>query len=113
MRVSRRALIAVAAAAISIGVSSVLATPAYPAAGVPRVAVPPAATGYSTAGGLTGAAAVSNSNAWAVGYAGKSSAPKILMLHWNGKTWSRVTGPRVLTAAGQLNAITVVSAKSA
>jgi hypothetical protein len=113
VRVSRRALIAIAAAGISIGVSSVLAGPAYPAAGVPRAAVRPAATAYSTAGGLNGAAAVSNSSAWAVGYAGKSSAPKILMLHWNGTAWSRVTSPSVLTATGQLTAITAVSAKSA
>jgi hypothetical protein len=77
------------------------------------VAVPPAATGYSTAGALNAAAAISNGNAWAVGYTGATESPKILMLHWNGKTWSRVTGPRVLTATGQLNAITVVSAKSA
>jgi hypothetical protein len=35
------------------------------------------------------------------------------MLHWNGKAWSRVTGPSVLTAAGELSAITAVTAKSA
>ena len=113
MRASRRALIAIAATGISIGVSSVLAGPAYPAAGAPRAAVRPAATAYSTAGGLNGAAAVSNSSAWAVGYAGKSSAPKILMLHWNGTAWSRVTSPGVLTVTGQLTAVTAVSAKSA
>ena len=51
MRVSRRALIAIAVAGISIGVSSLLAGPAY-SAGVPRAAVRPAATAYSTVGGL-------------------------------------------------------------
>jgi hypothetical protein len=35
------------------------------------------------------------------------------MLHWNGKAWSRVTSPGVLTKAGELNAITVVNAKDA
>lgn len=113
MRVSRRALIAIAAAGISVCISGVFATPAYPAAGVPRAAALPRATGYSTAGVLSGAASVSDSSAWAVGYAGSSSAPKVLMLHWNGKTWARVTSPRVLTTTGQLTAITVVSAKSA
>jgi hypothetical protein len=105
LRVSRYGLLAIAAAGISVGLSSLIAGPAY--------AVRPAATAYSTAGGLNGAAAVSNSSVWAVGYAGKSSAPKILMLHWNGTAWSRVTSPRVLTATGELSAITVVSAKSA
>lgn len=113
MRVVRRALIAIAATGISVGLSSVIAGPASGAAGVPQAAVRPAATAYSTAGGLNGAAAVSNSSAWAVGYAGKSSAPKILMLHWNGKAWSRVTSPGVLTATGELSAITAVTAKSA
>jgi hypothetical protein len=35
------------------------------------------------------------------------------MLHWNGKAWARVTSPSVLTTAGELSAVTVVSAKSA
>jgi hypothetical protein len=106
-------LIAIAATGISVGLSSVIAGPASGAAGVPQAAVRPAGTAYSTAGGLNGAAAVSNSSAWAVGYAGQSWAPKILMLHWNGKAWSRVTSPSVLTATGELAAITAVSAKSA
>jgi hypothetical protein len=108
LRIFRRSLIAIAATVISVGLSTVIAG-AVPAAAVAR----PATTGYSTAGGLTGAAAVSNSSAWAVGYAGSGFAPKILMLHWNGKAWSRVTSPGVLTATGRLSAITVVSAKSA
>ena len=79
MRVFRRALIAIAATGISVSLSGVTAGPASAAA------VQPAAMAYSTAGGLNGAAAVSNSSAWAVGYVGTSFAPKILMLHWNGK----------------------------
>jgi len=35
------------------------------------------------------------------------------MLHWNGSTWSRVIKPAVLASAGQLAAITVVSASDA
>jgi hypothetical protein len=114
MRISRRVLIAVAATGIiAMGVSGVLAGPAYPATAIARAAAQPAATAYSAVGELAGAAAISDHSAWAVGYAGKSSAPKILMLHWNGTAWSRVTSPSVLTSTGQLSAITVVSAKSA
>jgi hypothetical protein len=92
----------------------VIAVSGHAAASVQRTAaVRPAAATYSTAGRLNGVAAASNSSAWAVGYAGKSSAPKILMLRWNGTAWSRVTSPGVLTATGQLSAVTVVSAKSA
>jgi len=131
LRVFRRALIAIVATGISVGLSTVIAGSSSAAASVPRVAGPagtagtagsltraatparPAAGYFSTPGGLTGVAAVSASNAWAVGYAGSSTSPKVLMLHWNGKTWSRVTGPSVLTGAGELNAITVVNAKDA
>jgi hypothetical protein len=107
LRVSRCALIAIAATGLSLGLSGVTAGP------VSAAAVRPAATAYSTVGGLNGAAAVSNSSAWAVGYTGSGFAPKILMLHWNGNAWSRVTSPSVLTTTGELDAITVVSAKSA
>jgi hypothetical protein len=112
LRVSERALLAIAAG-ISVGLCSVVAGSARAAATGPEAAVAPAATGYSAAGALTGVAAAPNSSAWAVGYAGSSSAQKILMLHWNGKAWSRVTSPSVLTTTGELSAITVVSAKSA
>src|ERR1700723_451275 len=72
-----------------------------------------AATSYSTVGELNGVAAVSPSSAWAVGSAG-NSAQTVLMLHWNGNAWSRVTSPAVLNGrAGHLSAITVVSATDA
>jgi hypothetical protein len=72
-----------------------------------------AATTYSTPGQLSGVAAASAGNAWAVGSAGGANVDNILMLHWNGKSWSRVTSPKVLTGAGSLSAITVVNAKDA
>ena len=97
----------IAATGISVGLSGVTA------GSVSAATARPAATAYSTAGGLNGVAAVSDSSAWSVGYAGTSFAPKILMLHWNGKAWSRVTSPNVLTATGELSAVTAVSAKSA
>jgi hypothetical protein len=112
LRVSRRALIAIAATGISVGLSSVIAGPASSAATVLKAAAPSGAA-YSTTGQLNGVAAVSNSSAWAVGYAGSNRSPKVLMLHWSGRAWSRVTRPGVLTTTGELSAITVVSAKSA
>ena len=48
-----------------------------------------------------------------MGYTGTTSTDKVLMLHWNGSKWSRVTSPKVLTGPGQLSAVTVVSAKDA
>ncbi|MGD0704039.1 MAG: hypothetical protein ABSA02_29655, partial [Trebonia sp.] len=74
---------------------------------------PPPATSYSSAGGLAGVAAASAGSAWAVGHAGSGTSSKVLMLHWNGSKWSRVTSPGVLTGPGDLAAITVVSAKDA
>jgi hypothetical protein len=65
-------------------------------------------------GGLNGVAAASASSAWAVGYTGAKDSGKALMLHWNGKAWSRVTSPAVLNGTtGALTAITVVNAKDA
>jgi hypothetical protein len=113
VRVSSLARIAVAASGICLAVAGLVSGPVRAAGAASAAPARPAATYYSTAGGLTGVAAVSASSAWAVGYAGSSASPKVLMLHWNGKTWSRVTSPGVLTAAGQLNAITVVNAKDA
>ena len=76
-------------------------------------APPPPATRYSTAGGLAGVAAASTSSAWAVGHTGAGTTARVLLLHWNGSRWSRVTSPSVLTGPGELTAITVVSAKDA
>jgi hypothetical protein len=92
---------AIAATAIAAGLAGLAAGPAH-AAG-------PTATRYTTTGDLAGVAAVSASDAWVVGGTG----PKVLMLHWNGATWSRVTSPRVLTGTGALDAITAVSAEDA
>lgn len=57
---------------------------------------------------------MSDSDAWAVGSVTRNNSQQILMLHWNGSSWSRVTKPRVLKgAAGELSAITVVNARDA
>lgn len=111
MRMSLRAILAVVAAGIPVSAAGVVASPVSAAVHSAR-AVRPATTAYSVTGGLSGVAAASRGDAWAVGFTGTSSR-KVLMLHWNGRAWSRVTSPRVLTRAGSLSAITVVSAKDA
>jgi hypothetical protein len=86
LRVSKRALIAIAAG-ITVGLSGVIAGSAHAAASVPHATTRPAATGYSAPGALNGVAAASNSDAWAVGYTGSFiTSTKVLMLHWTGKT---------------------------
>ena len=98
-------------AGVTVGLAGLYLLPAE--AGAAQVAAPAAAT-YKAAGGLNGVAAASASNAWAVGYAGSLAGPKLLMVHWNGKSWTRVTSPKILDGtAGTLSAITVVSAKDA
>jgi hypothetical protein len=110
---------AIAAAGISMGLSSVAAGSSAAAVVQPTAvhlaaAERPAATSYSTAGELLGVATAASNSAWAVGWAGGDLSPKILMLHWNGSTWSRVTRPSVLNgSAGQISAVTVVNSKDA
>jgi hypothetical protein len=115
MRVSAPARIAVAASGLCLTLAALAAGPAQAAGSraTPTSADRVAAASYSTRGGLTGVAATSAKNAWAVGYAGSSGSPKVLMLRWNGTAWSRVTRPSVLTGRGELSAIKVVNAKDA
>jgi hypothetical protein len=47
----------------------------------------PGGTGFTITGMLNGVAAPLANNAWAVGSAGTSS----LIVHWNGRTWTRVS----------------------
>jgi hypothetical protein len=68
------------------------------ASGIPRI--------LGITGELLGVAATSPDSAWAVGYSG-DIATRTLLLHWNGRTWSRVTSPA--PGYGQLSAVTAVS----
>lgn len=97
-------------AGVAVGLAGLGALPAHAGATAGDSA---AAAGYSAAGALSGVAAVSASNAWAVGSTGSQAAEKVLMLHWNGKSWARLTSPKILVGAGALSAVTVVSAKDA
>jgi hypothetical protein len=78
-------------------------TPAYGADSPAR----PAVTSYTVVGDLSSVAAVSPTDAWAVGYTG-TSAPKTLIVHWNGRKWSAVTNPKPIT--GGFLGVTAVSA---
>lgn len=109
MRVAWRAVFAVATASVSV-VPAILAAGPVSAAPVRAAA---GAAGFSAAGSLAGVAAASTRNAWAVGEAGSAASAKVLMLHWNGSKWSRITSPSVLTGPGALSSISVVSAKDA
>jgi hypothetical protein len=59
-------------------------------------------------GALTAVAALSAGNAWAVGDYGTSTRSYTLILHWNGKAWSRVASPDI----GALDYLTGVSGDS-
>lgn len=63
---------------------------------------------------LFGVAALSKNNAWAVGtYNDKSNAIHALIEHWNGSSWSIVSGPTPNGSADQLYSVTVISASNA
>jgi hypothetical protein len=62
---------------------------------------------------LSGVAATSASDAWAVGfYAPSGSAGRNLVLHWDGKNWKQVPSPNAGTA-GAANSLSAVAATSA
>jgi hypothetical protein len=57
-----------------------------------RLAASPNPAGSSDAS-LTGVAAVSASDAWAVGYSWNGSVTSTVAEHWKGKKWVLVTAP--------------------
>ncbi|HEY8300266.1 MAG TPA: hypothetical protein VIG48_00060 [Jatrophihabitans sp.] len=63
-------------------------------------------------GDLSGVAATSARNAWAVGSGGSFSSPRILIVHWNGTGWVRVPSPAG-TGGGALSGVAATSAGSA
>ncbi len=63
----------------------------------------------TTAGYLSGVAATSATNAWAVGGAHDDT---LLVMHWNGTSWSRVRAPR-LHGAAFLQSVAASSARDA
>jgi hypothetical protein len=113
VRISRTVSIALAITATAMAVA-VAGAVTRTARAQGTAATAPGAMSFSTPGELTGVAAASAGNAWAVGYAGTGVEPRTLMLHWNGRAWTRVTSPEVVDgAAGMISAVTVVSADDA
>jgi hypothetical protein len=90
-------LLAVAAAGMSAAPAS--------AAGVRARSADPA-TSFTAPGVLTGVAATSASNAWAVGTDGNGHT---LIARWNGTTWTQVSSPN----PGDVNGLAAVAATSA
>src|SRR6185437_4504585 len=66
------------------------------------------AQSFSTAGKLGGIAAVSGSDAWAVGV---TSTGSTLIMRWNGRVWTRVSSPSPRVGGG-LQAVAATSAKN-
>jgi WD40 repeat protein len=65
---------------------------------------------------LTGVAAVSRDDVWAVGYYGDSNDPRVqsalrtLTMHWDGKSWRVVESPDVGTNGNRLSAVAATAA---
>ena len=107
---SRRTLLATAVAALLVpgmpsGQAGTLPVPR--GSFQDQIAVPI----FSFQGQLASVTAVSVSDAWAVGSSGASPDVGMLMLHWDGRTWSRITSPAVLDGVpGMVEDVTAVSA---
>jgi hypothetical protein len=98
-------MIALAAAVMAGGMAPALASTAPPSAASPS----PATTSYSLVNAtLSGVAAITVRDAWAVGASSATGAARTLILHWNGVQWSPVTTPKPIP--GALEAVTAVSA---
>ncbi len=64
---------------------------------------------------LNGVSAVSGSNAWAVGYyySPSKQGDFTLILHWNGKSWSKVNSPNPSSGYNTLESVSATSATNA
>jgi hypothetical protein len=61
---------------------------------------------------LNAVAAVSAKNVWAVGCSGGCNGPDSLILHWNGKRWSKVASPDPGAGLDELTGVSAVSARN-
>src|ERR1700733_1881252 len=95
------------ASAVAIG-QAALAGPDSPAA----TAASASASAATSAGLLNAVAAVSAKNVWAVGCSGGCNGPDSLILHWNGKRWSKVAGPDPGAGLVETTAVSAVSASN-
>jgi hypothetical protein len=65
-----------------------------------------------SAGQLHAVAAVSAKDVWAVGCSGACNGPDSLILHWNGKKWSKVASPDPWAGFDELTGVSAVSARN-
>ncbi len=61
---------------------------------------------------MNAVAAVSAKNVWAVGCSGGCNGPDSLILHWNGKRWSKVASPDPGAGLDELTGVSAVSARN-
>lgn len=75
------------------------------------VASPSPGTGINE---LFGVAAISPSNAWAVGHFGALNSPQdsTLIEHWDGTQWSVVASPNASAFSNRLNSVTAISSNN-
>jgi Protein kinase domain len=98
--------------AIAAGVAiAVVAAGTALAAGHPHRSSGHVDRSFSIAGSLTGVAATSADNAWAVGSTGSDLSPKLLIAHWNGTSWKQT--PSSGLPSGELRAVAATSASNA
>ena len=101
-----------------LGISCVLTQGQTQAASPQKAALLPCGTWSvvksPNVGQLSGVAAVSASNIWAVGsyYAGSVKAGQTLIEHWNGTSWSVVKSPNVGSNGNQLSGVVRVPGSS-
>jgi hypothetical protein len=99
--------------AIAAGVAiAVVAAGTALAAGHPHRSSGHVDRSFSIAGSLTGVAATSANNAWAVGSTGSDLSPKPLIAHWNGTSWKQVPSPGP-SGRVSLSAVAVTSGRDA
>jgi len=95
------------ASAVAVG-QAALAAPNSGAA----TSTPASARAARSAGLLNAVAAVSAKNVWAVGCSGGCNGPDSLILHWNGKKWSKVASPDPGAGLDELTGVSAVSASN-
>jgi hypothetical protein len=91
--------------------TSALAVPALLLAGTAPAAMASVPPGYSAVGTLSDVAAVSATDAWAVGYLGNAH-PVPLIVRFNGSSWTRQSLPGI-TGGGVLYSVAAISASDA
>ena len=95
------------ASAVAIG-QAALAAPRAAAA----TSTAASASAAKSAGQLHAVAAVSATDVWAVGCSGGCNGADSLVLHWNGKKWSKIASPDPGAGFDELTGVSAVSARS-